>query len=58
MRNDSFMAQSLSKELLDVLCCPACKSDLDYREAEGKLVCRQCKHEYKIEDGIPIMLVE
>lgn len=50
----------LPKELLDVLCCPACKSDLDYRRKQNKLVCKgkKCAREYKIEDGIPIMLVE
>lgn len=52
------MTSKLSKELLEVLCCPACKSDLIYKEADSKLVCSSCKKEFKVEDGIPIMLVE
>ena len=52
------MAKVLSKELLDVLACPACKADLDYKKQESKLVCKnsKCKREYKVENGIPIML--
>jgi uncharacterized protein YbaR (Trm112 family) len=52
------MAKEVSKELLDVLCCPKCKGDLDYKKAKNKLVCKACKKEYKVEEGIPIMLVE
>lgn len=55
-----FLAGVLSKKLLDVLACPACKSDLDYKKERGKLACKnpKCKREYRIEGGIPIMLVE
>lgn len=49
---------TLSKELLDVLACPKCKGALEYREKEQKLVCKKCRLAYRIEDGIPIMLVE
>jgi len=50
--------KELSKELLEVLACPACKSDVHYLRAQNKLKCVKCKREYKIEDGIPIMLLE
>ncbi|MEW6295829.1 MAG: Trm112 family protein [Candidatus Diapherotrites archaeon] len=50
--------KELSKELLEVLACPACKSDLKYLKAQNKLKCVKCKREYKIEDGIPVMLLE
>lgn len=46
----------LKKELLEILCCPACKGDLDYRVAENQLVCKKCGHRYQIRNGIPIML--
>ncbi len=54
------MGKELSKELLEVLACPACKGDLDYQKAKDLLVCKNkaCKKQYKVEDGIPIMLVE
>lgn len=48
----------LSKELLEVLACPKCKGSLDYMEKEQKLICNNCKLAYRIEDGIPVMLVE
>lgn len=60
----------ISLELLKILACPVCKSDVklfDLREKkkskgeekwDGKLVCqnKKCKIVYPIEDGIPIML--
>lgn len=46
----------IDKEILDILCCPACKSDLKYT---GKcLVCQGCGLKYSVEDGIPILIVE
>ncbi|MFH1225337.1 MAG: Trm112 family protein [Candidatus Diapherotrites archaeon] len=52
--------KELSKALLDVLACPKCKGDLDYRKKQGKLVCKNkpCAREYRIENGIPIMLAD
>ncbi len=52
------MPKELSKKLLDVLACPKCKGDLAYKKAGQKLVCGKCRLAYRIEDGIPIMLVE
>jgi len=52
-----FMAE-LSKELLDVLACPKCKGKLDYKEKEQRLICKKCKLAYRIEDGVPIMLID
>lgn len=48
----------IRKELLDMLCCPKCKGNLDYKSAENKLVCRSCGHVYDVKDDIPIMLVD
>ncbi len=52
------MAEELSKELLEVLACPACKSDVKYLKKENMLVCIKCKKEYKVEGGIPVMLAD
>ncbi len=46
----------ISKELLDILACPACKADLDY--ANETLTCVKCKRTYPIIDDIPHLLVE
>lgn len=48
----------LSKELLDILCCPKCHAELDYRPEENRLVCKSCRTVYPIRDDIPIMLIE
>jgi len=53
-----FMAGELSKKLLDVLACPKCKGSLKYEKAKSRLVCKKCRLAYRVEDGIPIMLVE
>lgn len=48
----------LKKELLDILACPACKGELTYDEDNQKLTCQECRLRYRIEDDIPIMLIE
>jgi uncharacterized protein YbaR (Trm112 family) len=48
----------LNPELLEILACPQCKGELDYREAESALLCQACKLRYRIEDDIPVMLIE
>lgn len=49
---------SLARQLLDILVCPKCKGDLDYRETETSLVCASCRLRYPIRDEIPIMLID
>jgi len=49
---------SLSPELLSILVCPACKGELVYAQAENTLTCNACRLRYRIEDGIPVMLVD
>jgi uncharacterized protein YbaR (Trm112 family) len=46
----------ISKELLEVLACPQCKGPV---ELKGEaLECANCKLRYRIEDGIPVMLID
>ncbi len=49
---------TLSPKLLEILVCPKCKGDLEYREAEPALVCQACKLRYAVRDDIPIMLID
>jgi uncharacterized protein YbaR (Trm112 family) len=51
---------TLPTDLLEILVCPKCKGDLEHRRAaEGEvLVCRACRLVYRVEDGIPIMLID
>jgi len=54
----------MKEDLMDILCCPLDKHDLelevDERDGEeilsGTLTCRECGERYPIEDGIPNML--
>ncbi|WP_226040971.1 methytransferase partner Trm112 [Natrinema sp. DC36] len=54
----------MKESLLDILCCPLDKHDLELEDAEhddeeviaGTLVCSECGEEYPIEDGIPNLL--
>jgi hypothetical protein len=42
--------------LLDILVCPICKGNLEFRKVEQELVCKPCKLAYPIRDDIPVML--
>lgn len=49
---------ALSPDLLEILACPQCKGELEYREAEAALLCHACALRYRIEDDIPVMLID
>ena len=54
----------MKKEILDILCCPICKTELliNINKQEGNeillgtLTCKKCNTKYPIEDGIPNLL--
>lgn len=48
----------VSKELLEILVCPACKTKVELVK-DSWLVCQNdsCRRKYPIRDGIPIMLI-
>jgi uncharacterized protein YbaR (Trm112 family) len=51
----------ISEELLDILACPACKTDIqlvEYKEDEHGLKCGNCGRIYPIKDRIPVMLID
>jgi len=49
---------AISKELLEILACPQCKGELVLTESQDALVCGACKLRYRIQDDIPIMLID
>jgi len=49
---------AIAPELLEILVCPKCKGDLEYRLEPEVLVCQACRLVYAVEDGIPIMLID
>ena len=54
----------MKKDLLDILCCPTCKGELNLKiekEEKGEIItghftCKKCDCNYPIEDGIPDLL--
>jgi len=54
----------MKKDLLDIICCPTCKGNLDLKISkeekgeiiEGSFTCKKCNSRYIIEDGIPNLL--
>jgi uncharacterized protein YbaR (Trm112 family) len=49
---------SISEDFLSILACPICKQPLELSEDGNFLISRESKKVYKIEDGIPILLVD
>ena len=50
----------LDAKLLEILVCPKCKGELEYKvdgEQEA-LLCHTCGLRYEVDDGIPIMLID
>jgi uncharacterized protein len=48
----------LDQRLLEILVCPKCRGDLEYRPEQDELVCAACRLRYEVRDDIPIMLID
>lgn len=48
----------LPEKLLEILACPKCKGDLNYDRDNNRLICESCRLRYRIDDDIPIMLID
>jgi len=51
---------AISPELLEILRCPKCKSEVELNEKESSLKCTsdECKLVYPIRNDIPVMLID
>jgi uncharacterized protein YbaR (Trm112 family) len=51
---------AISPELLEILRCPKCKSEVKINEEQTSLKCQnaECSLVYPIRDEIPVMLVD
>lgn len=49
---------ALDDRLLEILVCPACREDVEYKERRKVIICRGCGLQYPVRDGIPVMLVD
>jgi uncharacterized protein YbaR (Trm112 family) len=48
----------LDARLLEILACPKCKGGLEYDTENQKLICDACRLKYRIENDIPVMLID
>lgn len=46
----------MDEKLLEILACPKCKGDLELKD--NYLLCHHCQLKYRIEDDIPVMLID
>jgi len=50
---------TVPKDLLDLLACPKCQGNLEYRVGPPEeLVCHTCRLRYAVDEGIPVMLID
>jgi len=49
---------ALDPELLKILACPLCKTEVKLTADEKGLKCLRCHRVYRIEDEIPVMLID
>lgn len=63
LRAASSFRLAMKRDLMEILCCPVCKGDLELKVdverdeiIEGSLFCKHCNHRYEIKDGIPDLL--
>ena len=48
----------LDPQLLEILVCPKCKGELEYRPDQNELVSGACRLRYEVREDIPIMLID
>jgi uncharacterized protein YbaR (Trm112 family) len=49
----------LDAKLLEILACPNCRGDVEYREADQVIECvGECRFKYPVREGIPVMLID
>jgi uncharacterized protein YbaR (Trm112 family) len=54
----TYSGMQLQADLLEILVCPESKQPLVYFADEGFLYCPASKLKYRIDEGIPVMLVD
>lgn len=48
----------LTEKILTKLVCPKCKGSLEYREDAKRLDCSNCAVSYRVENDIPVLLID
>jgi len=48
----------MNRELLEILACPKCKGNLSLDHERNELRCFACMLAYRIDDDIPVLMVD
>ena len=57
-QTDGGLPMPVDPELLAILACPACKTEVVLVKDGTALKCNQCHRVYPIKDDIPVMLID
>ena len=49
---------AIDRELLKILACPKCRGQVELSPDQNWLICSDCRLKYRIENDIPVMLIE
>jgi len=49
---------AVDERLLEILVCPACRGEVEYKERRKVILCAACGLQFPVRDGIPVMLVD
>jgi uncharacterized protein YbaR (Trm112 family) len=49
---------AVDKSLIELLVCPSCRSDIEYKDRRNLIICTGCGLHYPVRDDIPVMLVD
>lgn len=49
---------AVAPELIELLICPACHGEIEYKDRRNLIICTSCGRQYPVRDNIPVMLVE
>ncbi len=49
---------AVSPALIELLVCPACHGEIEYKDRRNLIICTSCNRHYPVRDDIPVMLVE
>ena len=49
---------AIAKELKEILACPRCKGELEFRDEACEVVCQRCRLVFRVEGDIPVMLLD
>lgn len=55
-----FMSEKMKidEKLVYIMACPKCKGQIEVSSDGGFVLCNVCSLKYRIEEGIPVMLID